>query len=639
MAPVATAQKASGRSSSRFWRPAVKILIAVWGEAYIRRFEVLSLSSVLSANNLPALAESCDVEIVFLTRRAEFEHFAALELMTKVKEYASVRYEAIDDLIVSGLYTVTLTLAFTRGMRIFGEAMTDMFFMYWNADFVIGDGSLRGLLRCIEQDRAVVLAGSVRAISEEAEPLLRAKIGQDGVLTASPRELMQHVFEHPHLMQVAKTVNQDYCWAKYPNHMFWDVDDQSLIARFFQIFMFCLKPTRARMTIDGYCDYSFVPAFCPGEPIHVVQDSDDICLLELQYRWQEAEDVLFGPGREPAWIANLDEWCTPEHAEIARRPIVYHAGPLTPRVQQVIDESASYVEDCLGRIRNPAPHPGHYYWVYGIAAWNLRRTEKDMLNGWPPELDMRLPVKALKHPSFDYDRGRRAMPPAPPPTGWYARLQDAMTGEAPQIKRLHPDFAALAPLTEAALEVKQRLDERPTYRVLLVAEMGSWIDRVLSIREGHVYRTEPLIAATWRFMPDPAVDEVVIYVRSGSAAELEKMLKNVAPALRPGGRLTVLRHYPIYDDTDAAEIARERLAFAVSPFHEKVTVSHMASTGRLDYARGLARQADRLRRGSLSVKLAASFGALVGLVRARGRSAPARQAAMVLSGHAADPHA
>src|SRR5688572_14949386 len=86
-------------------RPVAKILIAVWGQSYISRFELLGLSSVLSPGNLPALAKVCDVEFVFLTRTSEFEHFDALPMLKKIRKYAKIRYESIDDLIVSGLYT------------------------------------------------------------------------------------------------------------------------------------------------------------------------------------------------------------------------------------------------------------------------------------------------------------------------------------------------------------------------------------------------------------------------------------------------------------------------------------------------------------------------------------------------------
>lgn len=632
----ATARKGAAKRLER--RPPVKILIAVWGDDYIRRFELLGLGSVLSENNLPALAKDCDVEFVFLTKALEVERFETLPLVLQIRKYASVRYEAIDDLIVPGLYTVTLTLAFTRGMRIFGPDMTNMYFVYWNADFVIGDGSLTHVRRCIQEGRKVVLAGSVRVISEEVEPILRSAIGSDGVLRAPPRQLLEHLFRHPHLMQVAKTVNQDFCWAKYPNHLFWEVDEKTIVARFFQIFMFCLRPTRALSAIDGYCDYSFVPAFCPGEPIYVVGDSDEVCLLELQGRWQEASDVHFGPGRDEAWLNSLDEWCTPEHAEIARAPIVYHAGELPPTLPLVLEDSAEFVEACLRKIREPAPHPGHYYWIYGVAAWRLRRPPEAIAQGWPPELSLRLPVQTFKHPSFDHDRRARARSSVSASAGAAGWLRRRCLGEPPQITRFHPDAAALQPLIDQARGTRARLDENPQHKVLLVADLGHWIDRVLTIDHERIFRTEPLVASTWLLEPQPEVDEVVIYHRGGPAGGLEAILKNVAPALRAGGRLSVLCHYPVYEDVDPEWIGRDRLSFAVAPLEAKRVSHHFAGAGRLRYARSLARYAEAVERGGTISRIKASVrlaGEIAGAALQRRRSG--RHAAWVFTARAYDP--
>ncbi|MGR4865468.1 hypothetical protein ACIPQB_16995 [Caulobacter sp. LARHSG274] len=503
-----------------------------------------------------------------MTGRADFEHFEALKQMERLRGHAGVRYVAIDDLIVPGLYSVTLTLAYTRGMAMFGDAMSDMHFIYCNADFVVGDGSFAYLSDEILDGRNVILGGSVRVVSEEVEPLLNAKVDETGVLITPPRELARYVFEHPHIMQIAKTVNQEFCWARSPNHLFWDVDDQTLIARFYQIFMLCLRPTHARPTIDGYCDYSFVPAFCPNEPIHVVDDSDKVCLLELQGRSQEADDVIFGGGREPHWLASIDEWCTPEHTQIARKPIVYHAGALPPNIDLVLSGSGDYVEWQLASVRTPAPHPGHYYWVYGVAAWRIRRSEKDSLAGMPPELDLTLASGALKHPTFDPDRQRRAYRGAGPATNLAQKIRRGIFGELPAYSRLHPDASGLAPLVRHAHHVRSRIDGDHDYRAMVVADLGGWIDGVFPVDHDRILRTEPLIAATWRFRPEPPLDEVVILQNGVEQAELERILKNVLPAIKPGGRVTLLCKYPTHEDS-AGRATNDIRAFAVAPLIDK----------------------------------------------------------------------
>jgi hypothetical protein len=175
-----------------------------------------------------------------------------------------------------------------------------------------------------------------------------------------------------------------------------------------------------------------------------------------------------------------------------------------------------------------------------------------------------------------------------------------------------------------AARSQSRVDTNPQYRLLLVADLGGWIDRMFPIQHGRVYRTEPLIAASWRLQPDPPVDEVVIYHRGGAAADdLETAMKNVAGALKPGGRLTVLCHYPIYRDVDGEDVGRDRLSFTVAPFIQKGVTAHFAGGARALYARALLRYAHRLRHGSLAVRARAALGLVWALARAlmRPRSA------------------
>ena len=618
-------------------QPSVKILVPVWGQDYIRRFEGLGLASILSPGNLPALAASCNIEFIFLTSARDFGHFESLDLMSRLRKHAAVRYVAIDDLIVPGLYSVTLTVAYTRGMAIFGEGMTDIHFIYCNADFVLGDGALAHVGQCIAQGQNVVLAGSVRVVSEEVEPRLRRLVRDDGVLEVQPRPLARFVFQHPHIMQVAKTVNQDFCWARAPNHMFWDVDDTALVARFFQIFMLCLKPTQARTRIDGYCDYSFVPAFCPGEPIHVVGDSDQVCLLELQGREQEVGDVLFVGDREDLWARSIAEWCTPEHAQIAGQPILYHAADIPAAARDVVAQSDKYVDSMLSKIPAPAGYSGQYYWVYGVAAWRLRRTPEMTLAGWPSELDAELPVSALKHPSFDQDRRRRACAPLLQPRGLKARLQRLLIGSPPALTALHPQASGLKPLIARASQIQARLKADPGYKVLVVADLGGWIDRILTIDDPRVYRTELLIAATWRLQPDPAMDEVVILQQGTGPSELERAIKNSLGALKPGGRLTLLCHYPSHVAYDHDPSLGDLRAFAVAPLGDRRRDLYAIPNAHKAYAQGLMEAAAALGDERPSVRRGGIVPAAAAVIKRLSRprfNEPLSHAAAILSGAA-----
>lgn len=531
-------------------RRAVKIVVAVWGVSYIERFLAFGLASMAAPGNLPAVADLWDVEFVILTAANDFARFRDPEADRQFAQFGAVRLIAIDDLIAPPIFTVTLTLAFMRGMRTFGDGMTDAHFLFWNADFVLSTGSLSHLETLLDQGSKVVLTGSIRAISEDAAPELLAHVDESGVLACSGRELTRLALASPHALQVAKTVNQTGPWALSPNHMFWTVGSDTVLARYWQIFMFCLRPTRALSAIDGYCDYSFVPALCPDEPVHIVDDSDDICLLELQERDQAHEPVDHGPDREARWRESIAEWCTPEHMEVARTPILFHADDVPAAAASVKVESSTYVEAISEAIGQRPAHPGHYYWVSGISAWYHHRGYDAAA---PAELETALSLRQAFHPSFARVR-RAAAEGATGRRGLTGALWRQVFGDSTAPRPFHPDHAALAALSNEVRNLRRRV-EAEVRTCLVVARPSTWIDRLLPPDGTRFFQFDPADLAIWRLAPPPDVSELLIYLRPQDRADPARLLANARAALAPGhGRVTLLLHQPPGANEDGTEL-------------------------------------------------------------------------------------
>jgi hypothetical protein len=186
--------------------PKVKFLTVVWGESYIERFCSLALPSFLAPGNLPALAKSTDLEVVVMTRRTDFDYFQVNQAFKRLSKFCSIRFVEIDDLITTGFYGVTLTLAYARPIIACGQEMLNTHFVFMNADFVLADGSLKSLIRHILEGRSIVLGPSYRVIAEDIEPALEKKVNVNfGVLEIQPRELVEMAFRHPHRTTIAKT--------------------------------------------------------------------------------------------------------------------------------------------------------------------------------------------------------------------------------------------------------------------------------------------------------------------------------------------------------------------------------------------------------------------------------------------------
>src|SRR5215471_20083926 len=191
--------------------PKVKFLVTVWGNSYIERFLSLALPSYLAPGNLPALAASTELEVVVMTSKEDIALFETDFVFRQVNGLCRTRFIPIDDLLTTGCYGVTLTLAYGRAIISLGEDMRSTHFVFMNADFILADGSLLSLVRHILDDRKVIVAPSFRAVAEDIGPMLETMVNPEKRnLTIAPRELVRLALAHNHPTNIAKTVNQSF---------------------------------------------------------------------------------------------------------------------------------------------------------------------------------------------------------------------------------------------------------------------------------------------------------------------------------------------------------------------------------------------------------------------------------------------
>lgn len=355
-------------------RPKVKFLTVVWGGSYIERFASLALPSFLAPGNLPALAAATDLEVVVMTAATDIARFDEHAAFRRLREICGVRFVEIDDLITTGVYGVTLTLAYARPIIACGEDMVNTHFVFMNADFVLADGSLHGLTRHIVDGRPIVLGPSFRSVSEAVEPLLLDSVdGATSTLAMPPRKMVELAFRHPHPTTLAKTVNLGFCHSIHPNQFFWQVDEHTLLGRYYLIFMLCLKPERVIRKIDSYCDYGFIPEMCPSGNTAVMGDSDEFFMLEMQGRDQEMSLLYLGRASGAEIARSLDEWTTAEHRQNAKHDVVFHTREPPAQLHAVSREATAFIDNIERRLGPPVAHNGHPYWIGGVQTWCNRR--------------------------------------------------------------------------------------------------------------------------------------------------------------------------------------------------------------------------------------------------------------------------
>ncbi|CCE08485.1 exported hypothetical protein [Bradyrhizobium sp. STM 3843] len=352
-------------------RQKVKLLVVVWGDRYVREFSQIALPALLASGNLPVLAQETDLEVLIMTQRGSVPFFDREPAYGALCALCPVRFIFIDDLIPGGNFGITLTLAYARGIRDSGEDQTSTYFIFMNADFVVANGSLRTLYKKIQDGAAVVFAPSLRVCSEPTvSVLLDAVSSATNRLEMGPREMVRLALNHLHPTVIAKTITQSLIRCNEYNHLYWQVDRSTLLARNYLIFVPMIKPERPMPPVNSYSDYGFVPELVPSGRMTVLEDSDDFFMLELQRTAQESQRLRCGRPSQAKIAAELSRWTTREHRFVAERDFVFHSGELPANLPEVRAQAVAYMKAlCTLMSPRPVSHLDHPYWTVWFNAW------------------------------------------------------------------------------------------------------------------------------------------------------------------------------------------------------------------------------------------------------------------------------
>src|SRR6516165_4756341 len=433
----------------------IKVLEPVWGYEFTQQFLNVSLPTLLAPGNLPALAETLPTEFIFLTGRRDEPMIRDSAGYRRLSAICPVSFRLIDDIITHGNHSTTVTLAFAGAVRRTGEAMLDTCFFFLVSDYIVADGSFASVIKLMLGGASAVQSGNFQIIAEEALPWLeRERVPGQDALVLPPRRLMQQTLRYVHPSTIANTVNLPVSHNSHANRLFWRVDGNTLIGRFYLLHMLCIRPEVADFVIGASCDYSFIPEMCPSGNVAIMADSDEYLVVEAQPRHHEADFLRLGPALPKQIASSLSEWTTARHRDNPRHTLVFHSADLPPSLSSAIEEADAFISE-IGRSLKPKPmpHRGHPYWRGAIAAHHGEIGRR------PNEDDWQLML------------GRRATWPA----RMLGRLRTVLLGRAPNVRRWHPRWTDFERPRRA---LEQILDD-PGKRLLIVSSrptpMTNWL--------------------------------------------------------------------------------------------------------------------------------------------------------------------
>ncbi|HEX4505176.1 MAG TPA: class I SAM-dependent methyltransferase, partial [Alphaproteobacteria bacterium] len=506
---------------------AVKCVVPVWGHNYVRQFLEFGLRTMLAPGNVPALAEMLPCEFVILTSYEDEPFLRQHPTFRLLSQVCKVDIRRIDHLITGTNYSTTITLAYAEAIRAEGPALTDTCFFLLVSDYIVADGSFRNVLKRVMAGASGIQVGNFQVAEQEAMPWLQDQmLAAPGALSLPSRTLMRWALSHLHPATVANIVNYPLNNNAHTNRLFWRVDGEALIGRFYLMHMICIRPELEDFVIGASCDYSFIPEICPSGNVEIVPDSDEYLVVEMQPRDHEAGFLRVGPIEPRQLAGTLSGWTTARHRENANHSVLFHAGEVSPERTAAMEKSiAAFLGDVrtsIGRI--PKPHRNHPYWRGAMAAHREATGRKLTRDEW-----------------------RRVMG-IPDPTGtdqwlnrWVIdRIRFAVFGRPPHVRVWHPRWPDMRVVIQQIGDV---LDD-PRQRVLMLADTPTIFTASLADDGERTMRVRltPFINAVAEIYQPMfgCFDLCLLELAENDLVRADEAIDRVAPLMKDGGRIVVV---------------------------------------------------------------------------------------------------
>jgi hypothetical protein len=514
--PIARAER---RSAPK----AIKVVLPVWGYNYVRQFLEIGLRTLLAPGNIPALATTLPTEFVLLTSeddRALIEENAAFKNLAAI---CDTKIQPIDHLITDGNYSTTITLAYTEAVRAADQTMLDTCFFFLVSDYIIADGSLANALNLMLDGASAVVVGNFQVSYEDALPWLQDRLARNKQpLAIAPRELMRWALTHLHPATLANTVNIPFNHNSHTNRLFWRVDSNTMLGKFYLMHMLCVRPEVTNFIIGSSCDYSFVPEMCPSGNVNAITDSDEYLVIEMQPRHHESRFLQPGPLKESSLAKSLSEWATAVHRANAAHTVIFHADEVPANIDGSIASADAFISKISRYLtRIPQPHRGHPYWYGAMAAFYDATGRKLNEDEWRYVLG--LPASTRDWLS----------------TWLLYRAKYALLGRPPHVLPWHPlwpDYqAALAELKPFFDDPKTRLlmlSNEPTALSLILADGGERVQR-LRCNPFLQSRAERYTSLHEKF------DICLVELPETEMRHGDKLVDKIIPLMKSAGRIIV----------------------------------------------------------------------------------------------------
>lgn len=349
----------------------IHFITAVWGDSYTDLFLNVALPNQLSPGNLPSFYHSSGKGSIYkiYTMFEDAEKIKKSPVFAELSGAMSTEIVLIDDLNVKIKHNA-LSECHKRAI---GAADNDgAALAFLSPDSIWSDGTFANLLEIVATGKRVVMVAGIRVVKETFVPTLlqQFRSKSDFSISISSRELVKIALDHLHPVTKSLFWNSKE-FSGWPSHLYWDVNQEGLLARCFHLHPLVVNPSRRGLSFSSTIDADYFSLACPDlNDLYVVVDSDEMVCCEISSLAQSAGTIAPN-GSSVIQVARWARHQTNQHhREFVRHRIRFHFKEISEDWQQV-ERSSDRVVDAtcrllkmMNRVRNYCKTRSYCRWIW-----------------------------------------------------------------------------------------------------------------------------------------------------------------------------------------------------------------------------------------------------------------------------------
>ena len=337
------------------------IVIAVWGDKFIRQMCDVCLPCVLADGNLPAIPAEERFRFVFVTKRSDIARLESEPMVQRLRELIPVEILEFDPTAYASTH---LALSGAHRLALLMAAKESAHFVLLDPDLIFSNNTLASARRLARAGNSAVMTAGLRLATEFAMPVLRElqlskTYANNGLL--EPRNLMKFGMEHFH-PEVARYYFNSSNFTLWPLVCLWPVGDEGLLDRSFHLHPLVLDMRNCRPEAMSTLDYDTIDgafvyrAFPDRRRVYVEKDSDNILVFSFSSLSECIEPMRKNRARvsllrQTAYMFNVN----PLHRSFFDHAIKLHVGDLNDAWRAIEVSTASLSRQFRAPIRENFP--------------------------------------------------------------------------------------------------------------------------------------------------------------------------------------------------------------------------------------------------------------------------------------------